>query len=353
MDQSGSTEALAEWRSNVTLYFTWLFMGSRCVFFFFLLFVAYKFGHVKMGKPDESPEFETGSYFMMIFAAGVAVALFVYGVAEPLFHQHDHYFAKSGYRTQDEIDQFALNITVTNWGFSAWAPYLIVAVAMGLAGHRFNMPMTFRSCFYPILGEYTWGWIGDIIDGFTIVTCVAGICTSLGLGAISIVAGFQVLGWVDDDLETSEITTVQNLTIWGITMISTISVMSGLHHGVQLLSKVAFALGMLLFFLIFVMDNTKFLLNLQVQEVGYYLQWSVFQLNFWTDAFGQLKAGEGRAIDELAAETWWMDYWFVFYQAWWYVEMAKPIDYPSPLVLFSNAFFVASGSHGVPLSASL
>jgi choline-glycine betaine transporter len=40
---------------------------------------------------------------------------------------------------------------------------------------------------------------GDIIDGCTIVVTVAGVCTSLGLGAIQIVAGFQFLGWVDED----------------------------------------------------------------------------------------------------------------------------------------------------------
>lgn len=69
---------------------------------------------------------------------------------------------------------------------------------MGLAGHRFKLPMTFRACFYPILGDYTWGWIGDIIDGFTIVVTVAGVCTSLGLGAIQIVDGFQYLGWTEE-----------------------------------------------------------------------------------------------------------------------------------------------------------
>ena len=99
-------------RSDVTLFFTWLFIGTRCIFLFFLIFVWYKFGHVKMSPhPDEKPEFSTLSYFMMIFAAGVAVALFVYGVAEPLYHQSSHYLAQQSYRTQDEIDMFAINIT--------------------------------------------------------------------------------------------------------------------------------------------------------------------------------------------------------------------------------------------------
>ena len=96
----------------------------------------------------------------MIFAAGVAVGLFVYGVSEPLYHLNDNWFANAGFHSQDERAMFAINLTVANWGIAGWAPYLIVAVTMGLAGHRFHMPMTFRSCLFPIFGAYTWGWIG-------------------------------------------------------------------------------------------------------------------------------------------------------------------------------------------------
>ena len=173
----------------------------------------------------------------MIFAAGVAVGLFVYGVAEPLSHRSSHYYANAGYRSQDEIDMFALNLTVTDWGTGAWSVYLLVAVAMGLAGFRFNLPMTFRSCFYPMLGEYTWGWLGDVIDGVSIVVTVSGVCTSLGLGAIQIVAGFQFLGWVDEDASEDKLTNIQLGTIWVVTLIATASVVSGLHAGVKFLSQ--------------------------------------------------------------------------------------------------------------------
>jgi len=159
-----------------------------------------------------------------------------------------------------------------------------------------------------------------VIDGYTIVVTVAGVCTSLGLGAIQAVSGFQYLGWVDDDITDDEASRIQNITIWGITMIATISVMSGLSAGIKTLSFVAFLLGCLLMFLVFVMDDTKYMLNLQVQEVGYFLQHSIFGLNFWTDAFGQLREGTGRAIDGHASEEWWMNAWMIFYQAWWYVN---------------------------------
>jgi choline-glycine betaine transporter len=53
--------------------------------------------------------------------------------------------------------------------------------------------------------------------------------------------------------------------------------MSGLHAGVKFLSQLALGLGMVLTMLVFIMDDSKFLLNLIVQEVGYYFQWSIFR----------------------------------------------------------------------------
>jgi choline-glycine betaine transporter len=191
--------------------------------------------------------------------------------------------------------------------------YLTVAVSISLASFRFKLPMTFRSGFYPVLGEYTWGWMGDLIDGFSIVVTVAGVCTSLGLGAIQISTGLQRIGWVADDLTDDEKIDVQTATIWIITLIATLSVMTGLDVGIKYLSIFAFSLGMILTFVIFMMDRSSYILNLMVQTFGYYFQTSIWQLPFHSDAFGQLRTGEGRAVDEGAAAAWWFDAWTIFY----------------------------------------
>jgi choline/glycine/proline betaine transport protein len=301
------------------LHFTWLFIGTKAFLFFFIIYIYFKYGHIKLGHQKDEPEFTILTYTCLIFATGVASGFFVFAVAEPLFHQHNNFYVKAGYRSQDEIDMFALNLTVSNWGITGWTSYTIVAVCMALATHRFKLPLTARSCFYPILHHYTWGWIGDIIDGLTIVISVGGMCTSLGLGAIEIVSGLIYLGWVDKYSREDQITSIVATTVWVITIICTASVISGVHGGIRLLSIVAIVVGLFLLCLVLFMDDTKFLLNLIVQETGYYLQNSVFVLNFWTDAFGQLREGSGRAIDGKAAEEWWMDAWGVFYVAWWYV----------------------------------
>lgn len=304
------------WFNTVIEFFTWFYIVANPVFTFFVVWVAYRFGDIKLGAKDAEPEFSNASYFSMIFSAGVGVGLFFYGVSEPLWHREpDNYYSNAGYHSQNEIDQWSLVITMYHWGFAAWSPYLIVAIASGLATYRFGLPMTVRSAFYPIIGDYCWGWIGDLIDGYSIVMTVAGVCTSLGLGAIQMIAGLQRLGWVDPDRE--DLQGVYVSLIWIITACATVSVVSGLSIGIKILANIAFGLGCLIIFLCFVMEKTNYILNLFVQTTGVYMQWNIFQVPFWTDAFGALEEGEGRAIDGNSSASWFIGAWTVFYMAWW------------------------------------
>ena len=182
-DPEGSSAQLGGWQSAVTEKFTWFYISANPAFTFFVFWLAYRFGDIKLGKQNEEPEFDDLSYFMMLFSAGVAVGLFFFGVSEPLWHRHDNWYAEAGYKAQDEIDQFALMLTMYHWGFAGWSPYIVVAVAAGIAAYRFDLPMTIRSTLYMSLGPYTWGWVGDVIDGFCkllvmMCWCVFGLSTS-------------------------------------------------------------------------------------------------------------------------------------------------------------------------------
>ena len=113
----------------------------------------------------------------------------------------------------------------------------MVALALGIASYRNGLPMTLRSAFYPMLGEWTWGWIGDLIDTITIITVVAGVCTSLGLGAFQITNGLVFTGAVSDTLTDEQRAEVNILVIWVVTLIATLSVVSGLDVGIRLLVR--------------------------------------------------------------------------------------------------------------------
>mmetsp|Transcript_5028 Transcript_5028/g.10975 ORF Transcript_5028/g.10975 Transcript_5028/m.10975 type:complete len:833 (+) Transcript_5028:111-2609(+) len=315
MTNPEASAELGKWYDTTILYFTWFYILGNPVMTFFIFWVAYRYGHIKLGPKDAEPEFSDVSYFAMLFSAGVGVGLFFFGVSEPLTHATaSNYITAPGYHNQNEVDQWALNITMYHWGFAGWSPYLCMAICAGLASYRFGLPLTIRSSFYPILGDYCWGWMGDMIDAWSIVMTVAGVCTSLGLGTMQLAAGIIRLGWVDP---TTNMTNIYVAIIWIITAFATLSVVSGLKLGIKILSVVGFGLGCLILFLSFVMEKSYWLLNVLVQTTGVYLQWNIFQLPFWTNAFGGLKEGEGRATDEKSAPWEWMGWWTVFYMAWW------------------------------------
>jgi BCCT family betaine/carnitine transporter len=93
------------------------------------------------------------SYFAMLFAAGVAVGLFFYGVSEPLWHSDSYHgtasypnrFSGAGYHTMNEVDLYAMTVTIFHWGLAAWAPYLVVAISAALGTYNFGLPLTMRS----------------------------------------------------------------------------------------------------------------------------------------------------------------------------------------------------------------
>ena len=169
-----------------------------------------------------------------------------------------------------------------------------------------DLPMTMRSCFYPILGDRIYGTTGDIIDILSVVATMFGVCTTLGIGAMQLNAGLYRL---NNDIPVSA--TTQIITIWCITAIATASVVSGLNVGIKRLSEICFALGMFIMLIIFLADDTWYFLNVYVQSLGYYVQ-NIIQLGFHTDAFAQLdNASDGRENPN------WMNDWTIAYWGWW------------------------------------
>jgi choline/carnitine/betaine transport len=208
--------------------------------------------------------------------------------------------------SDNQRSQDALNMTLFHWGVHAWVVYSLVGLCMAFATYRNNLPMTIRSCFYPLLGDWMYGIVGDIIDIISIVSTMFGVCTTLGLGAMTLNSGVnRVSSNVEESVDN------QIIIIWVVTAMATISVITGLKVGVRRLSEVCFGLGVALMLIILFYDKTFFLLNLYVQSIGYYLQ-NFIQIGFHTEAFAQLgNAPDGRQAPQ------WIDAWTIFYWGWW------------------------------------
>ena len=199
-----------------------------------------------------------------------------------------------------------MNLTFFHWGVHGWIVYVVVGLLLAFVCYRQGLPMTVRSCFYPLIGDKIYGWMGDVIDILSVVGTMFGVCTSLGLGAIQLNTGIHRL---NKDIEIS--TTNQIIIIWCVTACATVSVITGLKLGIRRLSEICFSIGMLLMLVVFFYDDTWYLLNLYVQSTGYYLQW-IIQLGFHTDAFAQM----GNSQDNKEVVNW-MNDWTIFYWGWW------------------------------------
>ena len=82
-----AAEVLPSWKLWVTKTWTWLYIGTQDVWAVFIVVLYFsKYSKIKLGNADEKPEFNDVTYFTMLFAAGIGVGLFYFGVAEPIAH---------------------------------------------------------------------------------------------------------------------------------------------------------------------------------------------------------------------------------------------------------------------------
>ena len=66
-----------------------------------------------------------------------------------------------------------------------------MGAVLAIMTYRRGFPLTIRCCFWLLIGHMGYGWMGDRVDGLLIVTPIAGVCASLGLGAMQSNTGLQ------------------------------------------------------------------------------------------------------------------------------------------------------------------
>ncbi|WP_282837855.1 BCCT family transporter [Microbacterium flavum] len=290
-------ETFAAMQATIVRTFSWYYVLIAAFFVAFVLVLGFsRFGDIKLGKDDDEPEFSTGAWFSLLFAAGMGIGLVFYGVSEPISHFISPRPGVSG--TDAQLAQSALVQTYLHWGVQAWAIYVVIGVALAYAIHRRRRPVSIRWALEPLLGKRVRGTWGNVIDALALVGTVFGVATSLGLGVLQIGAGLDAAGFGSPD------TFMQILIIGVITIFVLLSVLSGVGRGMKWLSTGNLILaGVLLVFVLFV-GQTEYLLREWVQSIGAYLQ-NFVGLSFTVSAF-QGEAGEQ-----------WQAAWTSFYWGWW------------------------------------
>lgn len=291
-------DALASLQSGVIGSIGWYYTLAVSGFVVFAVWMGVgRFGDIRLGPEDEKPEFGLFPWFSMLFAAGMGIGLVFWGAAEPLTFFTDPKPGVSG--SEADLANSAMSQVFLHWGFHAWAIYVVVGLAMAYAIHRKGRGVSLRWTVEPIFGDRVKGRLGDAIDVIAIVGTVAGVATSLGLGVQQITAGLASMGVVDEATDGLRVA-----VIVAITIVATISVVSGVGKGIKWLSNANLVLAGIFLVLIVALGPTLFLFRDFVQNIGGYLAGIVPQ-SFNTSALA------GQAGVE------WQSAWTTFYWGWW------------------------------------
>ncbi|MET8677895.1 BCCT family transporter [Streptomyces sp. NPDC004647] len=277
--------------------FGWLFVIAADLFVILAVFLALsRFGRIRLGSDDDEPEFTTLAWVAMMFSAGMGIGLMFFGVAEPLTHFAEPPPQAHVEPQSEDAARTAMETTYFHWALHPWAIYAVVGLALAYATFRKHRGNRVSAAFVPLIGEAraNGGW-GRAIDLLAIFATVFGSATSLGLGALQMAAGLELVTPLEAG-RSLELTIIAALTAAFV-----VSAVSGVHRGVKWLSTINLLLAAFLLAFVFLVGPTIYILDVLPASVGGYL-FGLIPMSSATGAF---------------TDPSWLGTWTIFYWAWW------------------------------------
>ena len=260
----------------------------------FILALAFsRFGRVRLGPDNSTPDFSTFSWTAMLFAAGIGTEILFFAVAEPV-DQYMHPPTGDGQTVQAARD--AIVLSLFHYGISGWGLYALVGLSMAYFAYRRRDTLTLRSTLRPLLGRHTEGIIGDVVDAAALVGGVFGIAASLGVGVVQLNVALNILFGLPQGFPTQI-----GLTALAVIM-ATVSAVSGVDRGVRVLSTINVLLAIGLALWVLVTGDAAFLIDALIGSIGDFFT-RFPQLTLETYAYN-------RPDD-------WLNAWTLFFWAWW------------------------------------
>ncbi|ALC06496.1 hypothetical protein CDES_10605 [Corynebacterium deserti GIMN1.010] len=263
-----------------------------------MLYIAFsRYGRIKLGTDEDQPEFSRFSWIAMMFGAGIGVGIFFFGPSEPLWH----YLSPPPHTVEGETPESlhqALAQSHFHWGLSAWGLYALVGGALAYSSYRRGRVTLISSTFRSLFGPKMEGVAGRLVDIMAIIATLFGTAATLGLSAIQVGQGVQIVSGVSEITNTMLIVIISVLTICFV-----ISAVSGVSKGIRYLSNINISLTLGLVLFVFITGPTLFLLNLIPSGILEYGN------QFLSMAGKSLSWGE-ETIDFQSS-------WTAFYWAWW------------------------------------
>lgn len=271
----------------------WFYIGSVSAVVMFLLYLMMsRYGHIRLGKDDEKPEFSFAAWISMLFSGGMGIGLIFWSVAEPVWHYASNPFTPP---MSDASASMAMQLTFFHWGLHPWSVFIIVALALSYFSYRKDLPLTLRSILYPWIGDRIYGPIGHAIDILTVVVTAFGISQTLGMGVLQINTGIgEVFG---GHLGYGGMLAI----VVALGAVAVLSVLSGVGKGFKRLAEMNMLLSLVLVLALLCLGPTRYILNTLLETTGNYVQ-HIVGMSLWSDA---------------EKDSGWQNTWTAYYWPWW------------------------------------
>ena len=296
IDPSGAGATFSSIQRFIIAHFSWLILltGASAIFFSVWMACSSRFATVKLGAADEKPEFSFFAWGSMMFTAGLAADILFYSFSEWILYASDPHIAELG-----SIQDWASVYPIFHWSLIPWGFYLVLAVAFGFMLHvRKRDRQKYSEACRPILGKYTDGILGRLIDLLAVFALLAGTATTFSLAT-------PLMASVIGELFHVELNrTVVTIIILVLTcVVYTYSLLHG-FKGISFLAKSCIYLffGLLAYVFLFG-GETKYIIETGFSAIGRVAQ-NFFQLATYTDP---------------QRTTSFPQTWTIFYWAYWMV----------------------------------
>ena len=260
-----------------------------------IYFTFSKYGSIKLGKDDDTPQFNFLTWLAMLFSAGMGIGLIFYGISEPLTHLTSPLVKGM---SENESIRFAMTYSFFHWGLHPWAIYSIVALIIAYFTFRKGKSSLISSSVTPLFKTSSSSLAGNIVDIFAVLATVFGIIPTIGIGAQQISGG---LSYLFPSIENT--LPLQLIIIIIFTFLFLISAQSGLKRGIKYLSNINIGIAITLLIFVLFQGPTIFIMDFFTTLLGSYLQ--------------QLP-GMALRLNPLNPEgATYIQNWTIFYWGWW------------------------------------
>jgi choline/carnitine/betaine transport len=241
----------------------------------------------------KSPEMSTFQWISIIMCTLLAGGGVFWAAAEPMAHFTSPPPLFGGKTGTVEAAYNALAQSFMHWGFLAWAILgSLTGVVFMYLHYEKGLPLKPRTLLYPVFGDRVMtGPLGAIVDACCVLAVVAGTVGPIGFLGLQVSFGMEKLFGIPNTYTT------QLIILFGLIAIYTLSAVSGVARGIQILSRANVILAVLLMAFILIFGPTSFIIDGYLQGFGIYLDQFIPMATF--------RASPG-----------WLDWWTVFFWGW-------------------------------------